>query len=76
MLGLVRPFDGHAELVGLVLGELGQLDADLLQVQPGDFLVEFLGQAIDADLAGRAAGPEVELCQALDRKSTRLNSSH
>ena len=50
MLRLVGAFDGHAEVVGLFLRELGQLHADFFQVQAGDFLVQFLGQAIDADL--------------------------
>ena len=44
VLGLVRAFDGHAEIVGLLLGEGGELDADLLKVQAGDFLVQILGQ--------------------------------
>ena len=32
MLQLVRLFHGHAEIVGLFLGELGQLHADALSV--------------------------------------------
>jgi hypothetical protein len=34
MLRLVRTFDGHAEIVGLFFGELGELHADFFQVQP------------------------------------------
>ena len=32
---LVGAFDGHAEVVGWLLGELGQLHADFFQVQTG-----------------------------------------
>ena len=42
MLGLVRAFDGDAEILGLFLGQVGQFHADLLQVQAGDFFIEFL----------------------------------
>ena len=45
VLRLVRAFDRHAEVVGLLVGELGQLHADLLEVQAGDFFVELLRQA-------------------------------
>ena len=34
MLRLVRAFHRHAEVVGLFLGKLGELDADFFQVQP------------------------------------------
>src|SRR5690242_3728679 len=49
VLGLVRSVDRHANVVGLRVAELGQFDAQLLQVQPGDFLVQLLGQHVDAD---------------------------
>ena len=42
MLRLIRAFDGHAEVVGLFLGELGQLHADFFEVQAGDFLLDIL----------------------------------
>src|SRR6185312_95296 len=32
MIRLVRPFHRHAEVVGLVLGHLGELDANLFKV--------------------------------------------
>ena len=44
---LVRAVRRYAEVFGLGLGELGQHDADLLQVQAGDFFVELLGQTIE-----------------------------
>ena len=42
MFRLVGAFDGYPEVTGLFAAELGQLDADLLEVQTCDFLVEFL----------------------------------
>ena len=65
MLGLVWAFGRHAEIISLFLRELGQLHADAIQVQAGDFFVQFLGQTIDADLVGVAVGLEVELREAL-----------
>src|SRR5215472_13337380 len=47
MLGLVRTFYRHANIVRLLLGQLRQLHSDFLEVQPGDFLIEFLRQPID-----------------------------
>ena len=47
MVRLVRAFDGHAEVFGLLLGKLRQLDADLFEVQAGDFFVQLLGQTIN-----------------------------
>ena len=49
VLGLVRAFDRNAEVVGLLLGQLRQLDAELVQVQAGDFFVELLRQHVDAE---------------------------
>lgn len=42
MLRLVWAFEGHAEVVGFFLRELGQLHADAVQVQASDFLVQNL----------------------------------
>src|SRR5260221_3583 len=50
VLGLVGAVDFHREVVGLLLGQPCELDADLLEMQAGDLLVEFLRQEIDADL--------------------------
>jgi hypothetical protein len=44
VLGLVRAVDGEAEVVGLLGGELGELDAELGAVRAGDLLVERLGE--------------------------------
>ena len=47
MLRLVRAGDVDTEVLGLLLGELGELDAERVEVQPGDLLVEVLGQRLD-----------------------------
>ena len=65
MGGLVGAFDGDVEVLGLFLGELGQLHADLLKVESGDFLVELFGQDIDAGLVGVTILPELELGEGL-----------
>src|SRR5215468_11660382 len=46
---LVRALDRHADVLRLLLGELGQLDPERVQVQPGDLLVQVLGQNVDTD---------------------------
>src|SRR5690606_23980616 len=45
--------------------ERGQLHADLLQVQAGDFFVQQLGQAVDGVLVPVLVGPQVDLGQRL-----------
>ena len=65
MLGLVRAFDRHAEILGLLLGQLRQFHADLLQVQARDFFVELFAQDVDADFVGVFVLPEIELREDL-----------
>ena len=52
MIGLVRAFDGDADVVGLLLGEGRELHTDLGEVKAGDFFVELLGKHGHADGAG------------------------
>src|SRR3954469_25264211 len=47
LLGLERAGLGHADIAGLLRAELGQLGADLLEVQGGDLLVQVLRQHVD-----------------------------
>ena len=42
VVGLVRAVDSYADVVGLVLGHLGELYAEVIEVQPCDLLVELL----------------------------------
>src|SRR4051795_6636260 len=46
---LERAFHRHADVVGLVVGEGAQLDAQGVEVEPSDLLVEVLGQDVDPD---------------------------
>src|SRR5690606_33220300 len=64
-LGLVGALDGHADVVRLLVGQLGQLRADLVEVEAGDFLVELLGQDVDAGLVDVLVLPEVDLGEGL-----------
>ncbi len=65
MLRLVWPFHWHAEVISLLLRELGQLHADAVEVQAGNFFIQMLRQAIDPDLVCVPVLPEVELREAL-----------
>merc|ERR1719209_788752 len=65
MIGLEGSPLGNAEIFGLVFSEGGELDAEMLQVSFGDFLVELLGQHVDADLVLAGFGPEFDLGQDL-----------
>src|SRR5215212_9496398 len=50
VLGLVGAFNRDAEIFALLRGQLGELDADLLEVKTRDFFVELFGQDVDAGL--------------------------
>ena len=71
MFRFVWAVQGDAEVVGLFLGESGELHADFIEVQAGHFFIEFLGQAIDARLVDVAIFPEVELSQGLIGEGVR-----
>ena len=55
-VALERTLHGETKVLGLNLGELGELSVDVGQVEEGDLLVEDLGEDIDTDveLAGLA----------------------
>ena len=65
MSRLIRAFDRDIEVLGLLLGELGEFDANLVEVETGDFLVEPLGQHIDTRLVGLTVLPELKLGEGL-----------
>ncbi len=65
MVRFERAGRGHADVVGLRLGELGQLHAQLVEVQPCDLLVQVLGQDVDLLLVLAGVGPQLELRQDL-----------
>ena len=53
MFRLVGATYRDADIVGLLLRQGGKLGSEFVQVQAGDFLVQFLVQTINADLAIR-----------------------
>src|SRR5436309_7255772 len=67
VIRLVRTFLLYADVVGLVLAQLGELDADLGQMQPGHLLVQRLRQHVDflLVLAILVVGEEFDLRQRL-----------
>ena len=44
-----RTFDGDADVIGLFLCQLGQMNAEFFQMKPCDFFIKFLIQLINAD---------------------------
>src|SRR5574344_1385240 len=75
---LERTFDRNADVIRLRLRELREVDAELSQMEPRDFFVENLGQAIDFAVLVRAVRkrglllrvePEVELGDRLVREA-------
>ena len=49
-LRLVRPGNVHSQVLGLVLGQFGELYSESVEVEARDLLVEVLGQRIDRGL--------------------------
>src|SRR5690606_32287111 len=49
VVGLVGTFDVDADVGGLLLGQLGELDPEGVEVEAGDLLVEVLRQGVHAD---------------------------
>ena len=71
MVRLVGTLLGEASVLGLRVGEDGQLDAELLKVSTSDLLVQILGQDVDAEgelLRGR---PEGDLSENLVGEGAR-----
>ena len=65
MLRLVRAVGAHAEVIGLRLRELGQHNANFIEMQPGDFFIKLLRQPIDRLLVFVLVRPEVQLRERL-----------
>ena len=65
MFRLERAFYLHADIVSLILAQFRQLDADFLQMQAGDFFIQFLGQNVDAGRIVITLGPKLNLRQNL-----------
>ena len=66
MVGLVWAVNRESQVVGLLVGELGQLDVQSSQVGPGDLLVQLLGEHEDTDLRVLlSVAPQLDLGQHL-----------
>ena len=66
-VGLEGTLGLNAQVLGLGLGENGELGAEAVKVEAGDLLVEVLGEEVDvlAVLLGGALLPELELGEDL-----------
>src|SRR5581483_3222093 len=71
MFRLEWAFGFDADVAGLLLRQLGELGAKLVQVQAGYFLVQFLGQVVDLLFHVLAFLPQLELGQDLVRERVR-----
>src|SRR5690242_18670358 len=65
MIALERAVLRHANVLRLIIAQLGELHADLLEVQTRNFLVELLRQRIDLRLVRLRVGPQLDLGQCL-----------
>ena len=50
MIRFERAFNRDANVVGLFLGQFGELDAQVVQVEAGHLFVQFLGQNVYAHI--------------------------
>ena len=71
MVRLVRALDRDAEVGGLLLGQLGEADAERVQVQPGHLLVEVLRQRVHADRVLVGLGEQLDLRDGLVGEAVR-----
>ena len=69
VVGLVGTLDRHADVVGLLLRQVRQLDPKVVEVQAGNLLVEVLRQAVNPYL--ELLLPELHLGQALVGEGAR-----
>jgi hypothetical protein len=65
VLGLERAGRWQAEIIDLRRAERGQFDAELVEVECRDLLVEVLGQYIDLVFVFAVVGPQLDLCEHL-----------
>src|ERR1700691_1894095 len=71
MLRLERPTLGDAEVGGLLWSQLGEFDADLVEMERSHLLVEMLGKGVDFFLVLARLGPEFDLGEGLVRERSR-----
>eukprot|EP00043_Microstomoeca_roanoka_P006097 m.60201 g.60201 ORF g.60201 m.60201 type:complete len:366 (+) comp13270_c0_seq1:453-1550(+) len=61
VLGLERTLSWDTEVLGLVSRENGELNTELVKVSSSDFLIQLLGQDVDANCVFVSVGPELNL---------------
>lgn len=69
-VGLEGTILGNAEVVGLFVGEDGQLDVELLKVGTSDLLIQLLRQDVDAERELLGGRPEGDLSENLVGEGT------
>ena len=65
VVGLVGTALGNVEVLGLLVGEDGQLDVELLKVSASHFLIQLLGQDVDTKRELFRSRPEGDLSEHL-----------
>ena len=65
MIRLVGTVHRNTQVVGLLGGELGQLDVESTKVRGGHLLVQLLGQHVDTDRVLAGVAPDLHLGQNL-----------
>src|SRR5215469_2834122 len=68
---LERAIDWDAYVIGLLLGQLGEPDAERVQMQPCDLFVQELGQHVHADRVLVCLGEQFDLCDHLVGEAVR-----
>ncbi len=63
MFGFIRAFNRHTDIVSLFLIKLCELNSKLIEMQPGNLLVEGFGKSVNTDLI--IIFPEINLSQGL-----------
>ena len=66
---------GHSEVLRLILGQGGELDSEVVEVEAGHLLVQGLGQDEESDgvLGGSAElGPQLDLSEHLQGDDERM----
>ena len=71
MVWLERTFWRNANIASLLIGQLGQLYAELFKMQRRDLLIEMLWQNIDLVLIIVAIGPKLDLSEHLVGEACR-----
>ena len=61
MIGLEGTLGRNIQVGALVLGQMRQLDAEMLEMSFRDLLVQLLGKHVDADWVFVVLGPQLDL---------------